>query len=219
MRKLGCKGRAPARCARGWRRRAERARRGRTGCSRRRRQQVRLVPAAAQADLGILAPVRRRYKVCARATAGPRVAVGTGVRQAGIQRWGLRRDGAHLSASRSVFSSAHRSVYRSSAPRGGQGARWAGRTEGKSSWTLAVCATPKFSERKAGARALGPPPFWAAAGGDARARRGRPRRRERSALTRGRRCARGAAGRQGARSRVGAGEGRGVWRRNGEQCE
>lgn len=48
MRKLGAKGRARARCARGWRRRAERARRGRAGCSRRRRQQVRPVPAAAR---------------------------------------------------------------------------------------------------------------------------------------------------------------------------
>lgn len=62
MRKRGGEGRARARCARGWRRRAERARRGRAGCSRRRRQQVRPAPAAAPAALGAASQPRALAK-------------------------------------------------------------------------------------------------------------------------------------------------------------
>lgn len=123
MRKRGGKGRARARCARGWRRRAQRARRGRAGCSRRRRQQVRPAPAAARAAFwglsrspALLQSFRARLR-------WPRVAAETGAARAG----GLGDAGGTgrraLSVSRSAPLCVPRSVYRSSERGGGRDLR------------------------------------------------------------------------------------------------
>lgn len=187
MRKQGGEGRARARCARGWRRRAERARRGRAGCSRRRRQQVRPAPAAAPAALGARGPSQLRRKVCVR---GPGVAVGTAPRERATRRWGRKRRALLCAQLRARITApfavplraplvSHsesrprparvplrvplraplvpRSELRSNEPDEGRAAA------DRRSWDQR-CAHPQSLRNAGGWRALGPPPLGAAGG-------------------------------------------------------
>lgn len=178
MRKRGGKGRARARCARGWRWRAERARRGRAGCSRRRRQQVRPAPAAARAAFwglsrspALLQSFRARLR-------WPRVAGETGAARAGGLGDESRASRGTTRPLRVPLCAPLRAPLRVLEQRAGRRPRLARRAEpaagqvesGPPAW-----ATPKFTGRQ-GARSVHPP-LWAAAGGNARARRGRPTRR------------------------------------------
>lgn len=145
MRKLGGEGRARARCARGWRRRAERARRGQAGCSRRRRQQVRPVPAAARrpSAAGPEPRAAANFVRAARQVAELRSATGPG---------GGRGDGRRFSlpGSSSPPVSRSREVYARAGWAMGQAEQEAGR----------VCLPQSFHGAGLGARAPGGRRWW-----------------------------------------------------------